>query len=103
MTCEVTDEDECASPEMKLTIEEDPKGDYMILRESEVLLDGGGGSSGAQCSSSSSSSSRWWSLWWWAKLVLLLAFLGVLAAVFFKWVGPFFMDKVREKITFVYL
>ncbi|KAM7491282.1 hypothetical protein LguiA_034203 [Lonicera macranthoides] len=94
MTCEVTDEDECASPEMKLTIEEDPKGDYVILRESEGFLDdvgGGGGSSGAQCSSSSSS--RWWSLWWWAKLVLLLAFLGVLAAVFFKWVGPFFLDK----------
>ncbi|KAM7494146.1 hypothetical protein LguiB_028755 [Lonicera macranthoides] len=93
MTCEVTDEDECASPEMKLTIEEDPKGDYVILRESEGFLDdvgGGGGSSGAQCSSSSS---RWWSLWWWAKLVLLLAFLGVLAAVFFKWVGPFFLDK----------
>lgn len=37
----------------------------------------------------------WWSLWWWAKLVLVVAFVGVLGVVFFKWVGPFFMDKVK--------
>ncbi|KAK6137653.1 hypothetical protein DH2020_028579 [Rehmannia glutinosa] len=35
----------------------------------------------------------WWSWWWWAKLVLVVLFVGVLGAVFFKWVGPFFMDK----------
>ncbi|KAL8064370.1 hypothetical protein ABFX02_01G084900 [Erythranthe guttata] len=35
----------------------------------------------------------WWFLWWWAKLVLVVLFVGVLGVVFFKWVGPFFMDK----------
>ncbi|GER44188.1 SNARE associated Golgi protein family [Striga asiatica] len=35
----------------------------------------------------------WWSCWWWAKLVLVVLFVAVLGAVFFKWVGPFFMDK----------
>nr|XP_027083900.1 transmembrane protein 64-like [Coffea arabica] len=45
-------------------------------------------------SSSSSRCSRcWYSIWWWAKLILLVGFLSVLAAVFFKWIGPFFMDK----------
>ncbi|GAB4856978.1 hypothetical protein Ancab_014891 [Ancistrocladus abbreviatus] len=29
----------------------------------------------------------------WAKFLLLLAFVGVLAAVFFIWIGPFLMDK----------
>lgn len=38
----------------------------------------------------------WWSLWWWAKLVLVVLFVGVLGAVFFKWIGPFFMDKVNN-------
>ncbi|KAI4315328.1 hypothetical protein L6164_028151 [Bauhinia variegata] len=33
------------------------------------------------------------SLWYWLKLVVLVICLGFLAAVFFKWVGPFFMDK----------
>ncbi|VFR02241.1 unnamed protein product [Cuscuta campestris] len=38
---------------------------------------------------------RWWwrSVWWWAKLILLGFSLGLLAAVFLKWVAPFFMDK----------
>lgn len=39
--------------------------------------------------------SRWRrSIWYWMKLGILIAFLGLLAAVFLKWVGPFFMDKV---------
>ena len=33
-------------------------------------------------------------LWKWFKLVVLCIFLALLAAVFIKWVGPFFMDKV---------
>ncbi|KAK6262991.1 hypothetical protein QUC31_008807 [Theobroma cacao] len=38
--------------------------------------------------------SRWRrSIWYWMKLGILIAFLGLLAAVFLKWVGPFFMDK----------
>ncbi|KAL2551635.1 SNARE associated Golgi protein family [Forsythia ovata] len=73
------------------TIEE-PRGDYVKLEEG---FDGraqeeassssgcGGGGDGGWC----------WSLWWWLKLILVVTFLGVLAAVIFKWVGPFFMDK----------
>ncbi|KAB2038990.1 hypothetical protein ES319_D03G181900v1 [Gossypium barbadense] len=34
------------------------------------------------------------SIWYWIKLGILLTFLGLLVAVFLKWVGPFFMDKV---------
>lgn len=69
------------------------KGDYVILRESEGQ---NGEIEREVCSSSMMmTSSRWWCLiWWWAKLILLVLFLGVLTAVFFKWVGPFFMDKV---------
>ncbi|PPD70362.1 hypothetical protein GOBAR_DD32760 [Gossypium barbadense] len=33
------------------------------------------------------------SIWYWIKLGILLTFLGLLVAVFLKWVGPFFMDK----------
>ncbi|XVF13262.1 hypothetical protein REPUB_Repub08aG0193400 [Reevesia pubescens] len=33
------------------------------------------------------------SIWYWIKLGILITFLGLLAAVFLKWVGPFFMDK----------
>lgn len=40
------------------------------------------------------SSIRRKSIWYWIKLGILFAFLGLLAAVFLKWVGPFFMDKV---------
>ncbi|WRX18610.1 SNARE associated Golgi protein - like 4 [Theobroma cacao] len=40
--------------------------------------------------------SRWRrSIWYWMKLGILIAFLGLLAAVFLKWVGPFFMDKSK--------
>ncbi|XVE64964.1 hypothetical protein DITRI_Ditri07aG0143900 [Diplodiscus trichospermus] len=33
------------------------------------------------------------SIWYWIKLGILFIFIGLLAAVFLKWVGPFFMDK----------
>ncbi|XVF10729.1 hypothetical protein REPUB_Repub07fG0207700 [Reevesia pubescens] len=33
------------------------------------------------------------SIWYWIKLGILLTFVGLLAAVFLKWVGPFLMDK----------
>ncbi|GKU95421.1 hypothetical protein SLEP1_g8785 [Rubroshorea leprosula] len=32
-------------------------------------------------------------VWYWLKLVLLFVILALLAVVFLKWVGPFFMDK----------
>lgn len=37
----------------------------------------------------------WWFLWRWAKLVLVVLLVLVLLAVFLKWVGPFFMNKVN--------
>ncbi|XWS49837.1 hypothetical protein CRYUN_Cryun12cG0037300 [Craigia yunnanensis] len=33
------------------------------------------------------------SIWYWIKLGILFIFIGLLTAVFLKWVGPFFMDK----------
>ncbi|XWS61882.1 hypothetical protein CRYUN_Cryun07bG0162600 [Craigia yunnanensis] len=39
------------------------------------------------------SSIRRRSIWYWIKLGILITFIGLLAAVFLKWVGPFFMDK----------
>ncbi|CAK9135945.1 unnamed protein product [Ilex paraguariensis] len=94
MTCELNYEDEGGVvPMLNLRIG-DTNGDYYVkLKGSEEGFHGGD-DGGAACSSSGMmSSSRWCSLWWWAKLVLLFSFLGVLAAVFLKWVGPFFMDK----------
>ncbi|MBA0709782.1 hypothetical protein Golax_024803, partial [Gossypium laxum] len=32
------------------------------------------------------------SIWFWVKLGVLFTFIGLLAAVFFRWVGPFLMD-----------
>ncbi|KAL3818154.1 hypothetical protein ACJIZ3_004059 [Penstemon smallii] len=62
-------------------------GDY-------VKLEDGGSRCQAETSSSCAVGGGWlWSLWWWAKLVLVILFVGVLGAVFFKWVGPFVMDK----------
>ncbi|KAE8672460.1 putative LRR receptor-like serine/threonine-protein kinase [Hibiscus syriacus] len=39
------------------------------------------------------SSIRRRSIWFWIKLGILFTFIGLLTAVFFKWVGPFLMDK----------
>lgn len=73
------------------TIEE-PRGDYVNLEEG---FDGGANGEASTSSGCAGGEGGWcWSLWWWLKLVLLATFLGVLAAVFCKWVGPFFMDKV---------
>lgn len=104
MTYDLNAEDEGVRvPQLKLRIE-DPKGDYVILKEAEagngIGFDDNG--AGASCSTTITCS-RWWSLWWWAKLILLLTFLGVLAAVFFKWIGPFFMDKVQFCILIVFM
>ncbi|XP_022719651.1 transmembrane protein 64-like [Durio zibethinus] len=33
------------------------------------------------------------SVWYWIKLGILITFIGLLAAVFLKWLGPFFIDK----------
>ncbi|XP_057775645.1 uncharacterized protein LOC130994606 isoform X2 [Salvia miltiorrhiza] len=63
---------------------------------------GGGADGGAQCLKEEVSPSCgvggaggewWWLLWWWAKLLLVALFIGVLLAVFLKWIGPFVMEK----------
>lgn len=72
------------------TIEE-PRGDYVKLEEG---FDGGANGEASTSSGCAGGDGGWcWSLWWWLKLVLVLTFLGVLAAVVCKWIGPFFMDK----------
>ncbi|CAH1451494.1 unnamed protein product [Lactuca virosa] len=87
---------------LKIAIE-DPKDDYVILKEPEGLGGGNGRGGGGCCSlPSSSSSSRscssvgggfWCSLWWWSKLVLVFIFLAVVGVCFFLWIGPFLMNK----------
>ncbi|KAM7531198.1 hypothetical protein LguiB_034608 [Lonicera macranthoides] len=85
------DEEGGMMPKLKQMIEEDTKGNYVILKESDEGFDG---ASGAQISSIGIRVRRlWWSVWWWVKLVLLLSFFGILVVVFIKWVGPFFMNK----------
>lgn len=49
-----------------------------------------GGFGGSPEPSSPTNGRSWW---YWARFVLLLACGGLLAAVFVKWIGPFFMDK----------
>lgn len=39
-------------------------------------------------------------IWWWAKMAALMAGAAGLAAVFIVWIGPYFMDKVKELIVF---
>lgn len=86
--------------------EENPNGEYVKLDDAKseggycevhvglpVVCPPSSSSSSSSSDGSTSCSSRWWSIWWWAKLILLGAFVGVLVAVFFKWIGPFFMDK----------
>lgn len=85
------------------------------LEEDYVKLEEGGADGGAHWQAETSTSGCcggggggvdtgggewWWSYWWWAKLVLVVLFVGVLGAVFFKWVGPFFMDKVNFVLNY---
>ncbi|KAJ7952422.1 TVP38/TMEM64 family membrane protein [Quillaja saponaria] len=63
---------------------DDNNGDYVKLRESPE---------DSEAVTDPPSSGRRGSFWYWVKLVLAFMFLGLLAGVFFKWVGPFFMDK----------
>lgn len=78
---------------------DDPNGEYVNLKEAEVQIvddfNNGLGDSDLVVRSS-----RCWLVWWWARLIILLIFVGVLAAVFFKWVGPFVMDKVCTHDTY---
>ncbi|KGN55932.1 transmembrane protein 64 [Cucumis sativus] len=69
----------------------DHNGDYVRLRQSPCDCQHEVSSEGGDSSSQPCSPAR--SLWLWVRLVVLFVFLVSLAVVFFKWVGPFFMNK----------
>ncbi|KAJ8449345.1 hypothetical protein Cgig2_002477 [Carnegiea gigantea] len=86
--------------ELKLRINEEKDGcSYDVLRRCDDHHDVG--SSESDCSGSDRSSdsepatprSRYGFFCECVKVFFLVAFLGVLAFVIFKWVGPFFMEK----------
>lgn len=81
---------------------EDPKGDYVNLIETEVD-DFNNNCNGVGDSGLVLRSSRCWLVWWWARLIILLIFVGLLAAVFSKWVGPFVMNKVCTFFVYEYV
>lgn len=89
----MTYEDDDVVTVLKIAIE-DPKDDYVILKEPEGY---GGGCSVPSSSTASGCSgvggSFWCSIWWWLKLVLVFIFLAVLGVCFFLWIGPFLMNK----------
>lgn len=80
-------------------------GDLMLEADYVKLEVGGGGA--AQCLKEASpccggGAGKWrWLLWWWAKLGLVALFVGLLLAVFLKWIGPFVMNKVRFLLLWV--
>lgn len=86
--------------ELKLRIDEEKDGcSYDVLRRCDDHHDVG--SSESDCSGSEHSSdsepatprSRYGFFCKCVKVFFLVSFLGVLACVIFKWVGPFFMEK----------
>ncbi|KAG8382341.1 hypothetical protein BUALT_Bualt05G0067300 [Buddleja alternifolia] len=64
--------------------------DYVKLEEG---VDDGGDEASPSCGCCGGGGGGWWPLWWWAKVALAALCIGVLGAVFLKWVGPFVMDK----------
>lgn len=79
-------------PELTLKIRtDDDNGDYVKLRPGPEDTEPEAAVGGA---AEPSPPARGGSLWYWVKLVVLFICLGLLVAVFLKWVGPFFMDKV---------
>ncbi|XP_047327597.1 uncharacterized protein LOC124931219 [Impatiens glandulifera] len=84
--------DDVVVPVLDLILDTD-KGDYVKLVGSTEELISKGGAFIEDEASSPRAICGWWGFCWWAKAVMLLTFLGILAAVFSIWVGPFFMDK----------
>ncbi|RXI01103.1 hypothetical protein DVH24_001337 [Malus domestica] len=79
-------------PELILRIGgEDGKGDYMKLGDGD--RGGCGTAEGFEAEVEPPSTRKLASLWYWVRLVLLVMCLGLLAGVFAKWVGPYFMDN----------
>ncbi|XP_047327297.1 TVP38/TMEM64 family membrane protein slr0305-like [Impatiens glandulifera] len=91
MTYDAKSVDDELVPVLKLKVESD-KGDYVKLAGS-ITEEGKCCSFYEDQPPSPKPICGWWGFWWWTKAVILLTFLGILAAVFFLWVGPFFMDK----------
>jgi len=99
--------------EHKLSIDEEKDGcSYDILRRCDDDHNVGPSESGCSGSNHPSDSepsatrSRYGLLCKCVKVFFLVAFSAVLAFVVFKWVGPFFMDKVHSSspfLPFVYL
>uniref|UniRef100_A0A2N9EWB6 Uncharacterized protein n=1 Tax=Fagus sylvatica TaxID=28930 RepID=A0A2N9EWB6_FAGSY len=82
-------------PELKLRIGgEDVNGGYVKLSQGPGDCEEQQAIVGVVVVGEPSSPGRGGYWWKWFKLVVLCIFLGLLAAVFIKWVGPFFMDKV---------
>jgi hypothetical protein len=81
-------------PELKLRIGgEDVNGGYVKLSQGPGDCEEQQAIVGVVVVGEPSSPGRGGYWWKWFKLVVLCIFLGLLAAVFIKWVGPFFMDK----------
>ncbi|XP_022737882.1 transmembrane protein 64-like [Durio zibethinus] len=83
-------------PELKLRVEgdddDDVNGKRVNLRQ-RLLEECEAEEKDSSLKEPAFSSIRRRSIWYWIKLGILLTFVGLLAAIFLKWVGPFFMDK----------
>lgn len=88
MTYNAADEEDLRVEEVYVKLEDGGAGWQAETSTSGCCSGGGDGAAGDD-------GGCLWSLWWWAKLVLVVLFVAVLGAVFFKWIGPFFMDKVN--------
>ncbi|XP_017180658.3 uncharacterized protein [Malus domestica] len=82
-------------PELILRVGgEDDKGDYAKLGDGD--RGGCGTAEGFEAVAEPASPRKLASFWYWVRLVLLVMCLGLLAGIFAKWVGPYFMDKKTE-------
>lgn len=80
-------------PELGIRIgDDDENGGYMKLRMGPEEC---GPAEELGCAGEESSTGKRCSWWYWVRLILLIACLVLLTGVCIKWVGPFFMDKVR--------
>ncbi|KAE8710835.1 putative LRR receptor-like serine/threonine-protein kinase [Hibiscus syriacus] len=81
-------------PELKLRVEGDDgvNGKGETLRQ-RLLEECEAGERDLSVQEPGFCSLRGRSIWFWIKSGILFTFIGLLAAVFFKWVGPFLMDK----------
>ncbi|XP_042052755.1 TVP38/TMEM64 family membrane protein YtxB-like [Salvia splendens] len=90
MTCNAVDEEDRRLVEDYVKLEGGGGGQWHAETSTSGCC---GGDTGGGDEASSDGGWWLWSLWWWVKLVLVVLFVAVLGAVFFKWIGPFFMDK----------